>query len=309
MRRVLYNRLPNDHTRLPSVNFQIMFSRSHIRWLICIFALIPLAIYLTPEKSLLSKDPPLRRLKTISPFGGFDNKSPPSQWYDDNGTPLFYEAWRVKPGTQDSEPTKRSSLVQYGSRVACWPSTGGVWIKHSLRPELDYLGLPHDKDVQRVWPNMGTQEDDFCYKMRLIGADFYTLPPKLNTVACETLEMCVKPDYGAGELSFVWNFDGALAIVNLTRLREEQGIGLAGWNTVIDMEERSRIANIRVVGRTNLEVEDGIRYDGEDIWCHSNPERCQRLWCEAYPKHCHEAKCLPLYPRPESKCPHHRSKF
>jgi hypothetical protein len=115
-------------------------------------------------------------LKTIAPYSN-SNGTPPLDWFDENGIPLFYEAWRAKPGSQASEPSKRSSLLEHRSRVACWPSTGGVWIKHALRPDLDFLGIPYNEDVDRLWPYNSMLEDEFCYKMRLVGSSFYTLAP------------------------------------------------------------------------------------------------------------------------------------
>lgn len=47
-------------------------------------------------------------------------------WYDEDGTHLFYSAWRVKPATTTSESMVHSSLLKYGARVACWPQTGGI---------------------------------------------------------------------------------------------------------------------------------------------------------------------------------------
>ncbi|KAF1913199.1 hypothetical protein BDU57DRAFT_521954 [Ampelomyces quisqualis] len=58
-------------------------------------------------------------------------------WTRANGTPLTYNDWFENPPI----PTIRSHLTRYGARVACWPSTGGIWIKHADTVDMAFLGL------------------------------------------------------------------------------------------------------------------------------------------------------------------------
>jgi hypothetical protein len=245
--------------------------------------LIPLVAYFIPLLNPLNilqyyqlQSPQIFR--TIAPFAGY-NRIAPAEWDDKDGIPLFYEAWRAKAGSQTSEPTKRSSLLRYGSHVACWPSTGGVWTNFALGPDLDFLVLPR-QDVNRTWPYDAQTEDVFCQKLRLIGASFYELPLALTTFDCGTLEECVLPSSRKENLGFVWREDGALAILNLTIIKREYGPGLGGWSNACDMEGRCRIANLR----SRL----------YEPWCHVNPDRCRSLWCAMYPNYCQEVDLLPL---------------
>ncbi|KAH7380702.1 hypothetical protein BKA66DRAFT_419555, partial [Pyrenochaeta sp. MPI-SDFR-AT-0127] len=81
-------------------------------------------------------------------------------WFKTDGTPLFYSAWRAKPGAISPEPTSRSSLGKYGARVSCWPSTGGVWIKQADLVDLNFLELSRFTDTPRQFDQ--TAEDKFC---------------------------------------------------------------------------------------------------------------------------------------------------
>ncbi|OAL46674.1 hypothetical protein IQ07DRAFT_477131, partial [Pyrenochaeta sp. DS3sAY3a] len=81
-------------------------------------------------------------------------------WFDENGTPLFYGAWRAKPGKASPEPTARSVVSIQKARVACWPSSGGIWIKHADLVDLDFLRLDRFVDTPRQFNQ--TAEDEFC---------------------------------------------------------------------------------------------------------------------------------------------------
>ncbi|KAH7377890.1 hypothetical protein BKA66DRAFT_380271, partial [Pyrenochaeta sp. MPI-SDFR-AT-0127] len=81
-------------------------------------------------------------------------------WFDTRGTPLFYAAWRAKPGTLSPEPTARSTISKHKARVACWPESGGIWIKHADLIELDFLGLDRFADTPLQFNQ--TAEGEFC---------------------------------------------------------------------------------------------------------------------------------------------------
>ncbi|KAF1921713.1 hypothetical protein BDU57DRAFT_510659 [Ampelomyces quisqualis] len=122
------------------------------------------------------------------------------EWYNEAGTPLFYSAWRSNPNTAKSpEPMRRSDIFKGGARVACWPSTGGVWAKNVGLAEMDFLGLNRMDHTPRQFNQ--TAEDEFCGRLGAIGAQWWTLPPKFEERAhlgddqftCQTLEECFEP--------------------------------------------------------------------------------------------------------------------
>src|SRR5215471_15891135 len=60
------------------------------------------------------------------------------------------------------------------NRVACWPSTGGMWVKSLTAVEMAFLGLERFGEVCAAY---GTPEEDvFCSKLRSLGADWYRNP-------------------------------------------------------------------------------------------------------------------------------------
>ena len=100
-----------------------------------------------------------------------------TQWYDIDGIPLFYSAWRVREGEGRlrPEPTMRSAIMEHGARVACWPSSGGVWIKAADIVDLDFLGLDRLSDTARQFNQ--TSEDEFCTILTMVGASWWPIPP------------------------------------------------------------------------------------------------------------------------------------
>lgn len=110
-------------------------------------------------------------------------------------------------------PTKRSTIFKYDARVACWPSTGGIWIKHATPVDLDFLRLSRindtDKPLQRTYyytttcpildpdiyvPPPLAEEDFFCQKLRMLGADFWDLRPG-EGLHDEPIEYTIPPKY------------------------------------------------------------------------------------------------------------------
>jgi len=151
-----------------------------------------------------------------------------------------------------SLPTFRSNILPHGARVACWPSTGGFWIKHVPPVELDYLFLSGKNDTQRPLPpmthfwwapgrslsdeDMGnikdhplpfypppiSEEDLFCQMLRTVGADFWEIPPE-KSLKGVPIEYVMEPKY-RNELAFWWERWGrGTSLVNLTEARTRLG--------------------------------------------------------------------------------------
>lgn len=165
-------------------------------------------------------------------------------WYDANGTPLFYSAWRAKSVDTSPEPSKRSSLLKYGSRVACWPSTGGVWIKHADLVDLNFLGLERQYDTPRQFNQ--TAEDEFCEQLRKVGAQWWRLPPSFedrkhlgaDQFTCATLEECFEPEVKFGYL-IAWTEDErAACFVSAEEAEKKSDAKLSIYNNAMDMDER-----------------------------------------------------------------------
>lgn len=112
----------------------------------------------------------------------------------------LYHKWRLSSRVERPVPTLRSEIFRHGSRVACWPSTGGIWIKHADLIEMTFLNLPLDEDVPRQAEQEA--EDAFCLKLMMVGAERWRFPPCFedreelgkNQFACDTLEDCFLPD-------------------------------------------------------------------------------------------------------------------
>lgn len=168
-------------------------------------------------------------------------------WFDTDGTPLFYSAWRVQPndGHVSPEPTIRSSLVKHGARVACWPSSGGVWIKQADIVDMEFLGLDRFQDTPRQFNQ--TAEDVFCTKLKMSGADWWELPPAFDgkrghlgseKFACETLETCFTPDVKNPFLLAWPETSTTTCYISTTQAEEVGGELLGGYRNAMDMEER-----------------------------------------------------------------------
>jgi hypothetical protein len=188
-------------------------------------------------------------------------------------------------------PTKRSTLLEHGARVACWPSSGGVWIKHAPPAELDFLNLSRTNDTDRpeekiyehvrtcpqtspdvYHPPPITEEDLFCQKMRMIGADFWELPDNISESNNSPIEYAMKPKY-RNQLGFYWNVfeKDEPYFFNLTEAQRLYGPGLRGYNNVRSYDNRGAV--VRSLG---------------GIWCGQHLEQCNTMWCSQYPEHCYE---------------------
>jgi hypothetical protein len=195
-------------------------------------------------------------------------------------------------------PTARSTILPNGARVACWPSTGGMWIKHAPQIELDFLYLSRTNDTAKPIPKMmGYQypippdidreamdeyaawhpgpisdEDLFCEKMRMVGADFWTLPP-VQDLKGTPIEYFLVPKY-RNELGFHWNsWSSTTYVVNLTEAAEKFGPDLKGYNNATS-----------IFGRWGPVNELG----GSNCLASEEQGQCQKMWCSQYPEHCHE---------------------
>jgi hypothetical protein len=260
--------------------FALLSDRRSLRWLIILIPVILLLFgsYFSKLSSSTSSTLNKTHSKLLISHRSWNDTTPGpgNNWYSDVGTPLSYQAWRVKD-TQglSPEPTARSKIIHYGARVACWPDSGkGVWIRYATPLELDFLGLDCFHDTQRPWPLNGTEEAAFCTKMRMIGAEFWQLPPpeSLN-LRCSPLEKCVRP-YIRGDLAFAWPPGGGACVVNFTTATTRWGLGLKGYFNAESMNHRCDIS--KTLG---------------GFWC-QEPEVCEAMWCTQYPDNCNEASLL-----------------
>jgi hypothetical protein len=191
---------------------------------------------------------------------------------------------------------KRSTILSNGARVACWPLNGGIWIKHACPVELDFLSLSRSNDVERppekvyeyittcppsedrgVKPQLPlTEEDLFCQKLRMIGADFWEPPRTSPGSICVPIENLVMPKY-RNHLGFFWDVLSLSEpyVANLTKARRIHGPGLKGLDTVRNFYDCLPI--VKELG---------------GIWCGTNFESCSSMWCSQYPEHCHETDRL-----------------
>lgn len=188
----------------------------------------------------------------------------------------------------------RSTILDYGARVACYPSTGGIWIKHAVPVELDFLVLSRSEDTKRPWParvkrgkgpdegDMDyTEEDIFCERMRMVGAEFWDLSHCDLDAGPAYIRQYIPPQARV-DLSFAWPgmaqdycFTNGAWLVNLSVAREYHGAGLKGWNNILSMDERSRIAK-----------------DIGALYCPIQSDMCKAMWCAQYPTYCHEWRDL-----------------
>lgn len=128
-----------------------------------------------------------------SPYATYDIWGSPIQAFHDAFYRLdagyvpkhTYEAY----GLQPPKPVKRYDLAY--DKVACWQDDG-VWIKKLSPVEMLFLGVDRFQDVERAADQ--ADEDDFCARLRLHGASFWTLPvtwPERH-LWCSTVE-CMQP--------------------------------------------------------------------------------------------------------------------
>ncbi|PGH03145.1 hypothetical protein AJ80_08741 [Polytolypa hystricis UAMH7299] len=81
--------------------------------------------------------------------------------------PLFSPSWPNPPELKGI----RERLNPSSDIAACWPSTGGAWAKHLSPVEMAYLGLDRFTLIRASTDS--PSEDEFCTRLRRMGADFY----------------------------------------------------------------------------------------------------------------------------------------
>ena len=153
-------------------------------------------------------------------------------------SPPLAPAEEDPPDDKPFKPTLRYDLST--QNAACWPSTGGVWIKPMSPVELAYLGVDRFHDVERdADPDA---EDAFCAKLRGIGADWYELPPKWDPgyTWCEDMYGCVKPDVD-NRLQLGFTEDGGVWVLDMRGGYGRYEPGIWGLANCLTMGERCRV--------------------------------------------------------------------
>jgi hypothetical protein len=134
-----------------------------------------------------------------------------------------------------------------GGRVACWPSSGGVWVKNASPVELEWLGLPRFNSVERQVEQKAGEEDVFCAKLQLLGeAKFWKIPLTDDApykwdpgYVCEQLEDCYMPDLSERWIAGLPEH-GGIWILDLNE--REYPVGMLGLWNAFTMEERCRVS-------------------------------------------------------------------
>lgn len=148
----------------------------------------------------------------------------PIQTYEDAGMPHF-------------KPTKRYDLAF--NKVACWQDSG-VWIAKLSPIEMQFLGVDRFHESDRALDQ--ADEDEFCSRLRLHGASFWTLPPKWpqKLLWCETIE-CVQPSKRAASLEVGFPSTGGVCVLNTTDDRQLRGAERVALQNALTMDERCNI--------------------------------------------------------------------
>lgn len=164
-----------------------------------------------------------------------------------------------------------------------------MWIKEADIVEMQWLELDRFHDTPRAWPADGAEEDAFCATLKMLGADFYSLPPDFSQrahlpprkqFACETLETCLTPDKKS-DFVFAWpepeaiqvspwqTVRGAREVCYIRKEDVERAEG-GGWYNAVDMQERCGVIE-KLGGRVcscgyGCEALVGTDWDGPDGW-------------------------------------------
>lgn len=126
--------------------------------------------------------------------------------------------------------------------VACWPSTGGVWVKKLSPVEMQYLGVDRFADTERSTDP--AEEDAFCAKLQRLGASWWELTPswELPTLWCENIDACVKPKI-EGSVEIAYPVTGGVCVLRIPqewRSRSEHPLWYALRNA-LTMDERCQV--------------------------------------------------------------------
>jgi hypothetical protein len=89
-------------------------------------------------------------------------------------------------------PSKRYDLVK--NQIACWPSTGGVWLLDANIAYLDHLHLNKLENFEK--DHNAQAEDKFCEDIHQLGAMHFEIygPSTIPDPECSWMS-CVLPQW------------------------------------------------------------------------------------------------------------------
>lgn len=151
-------------------------------------------------------------------------------------------------------PIRRYDL-EY-DQVACWPSTGGVWIKALSPLEMQHLNLDRFADAERSADHV--EEDAFCIKLQQLGASWWELPPQWPwpTSWCGSIDACVQPVI-KGSVEIAYPENGGVCVLRIPDEWENHGDFLL-WNALrkaLTMAERCQVI-LRLGGKRCDDLEE-----------------------------------------------------
>lgn len=189
--------------------------------------------------------------------------------FDHRGDPVFRNVANL-------EPTARSAVIRYGARVACRPSSGGIWIKLADLVELDFLELDRWNDTPRQ--SNQTREDEFCTLLEMIGAEWWELPPSAQqhrgNLRCATLETCFQPNIKFKHLIAWPETEKAACVVPTERALARGEKAMLRYHNAMNMEERCEA--IRSLGGKFCKCPEACREIKDMEWGprHPGPDGC-----------------------------------
>ncbi|RDL37643.1 uncharacterized protein BP5553_05076 [Venustampulla echinocandica] len=144
--------------------------------------------------------------------------------------------WPEEP-VEPFDPIKRYSIA-YG-KVACWQNEG-VWIQDLAPVELSSIGVDRFQDTERSLNQ--TEEDEFCTRLRMCGASFWSLPPRWpeHINWCESIDHCVEPDINVN-LTTAFPKSGGVCVLDNTQGWEKFSPRGLGLYNALTMEERCNV--------------------------------------------------------------------
>jgi len=94
---------------------------------------------------------------------------------------------------------------------------------------MAFLDVSLMYDTNRPTPPNAAEEDAFCTRMRLIGAEFWENSTILHDPRCAPFEKCVSPQI-RNDLGITWlhgdsKGEGGAHLVNLTQARIREKLG------------------------------------------------------------------------------------
>ncbi|KAI9927443.1 hypothetical protein ASPWEDRAFT_186797 [Aspergillus wentii DTO 134E9] len=128
--------------------------------------------------------------------------------------------------------------------IACYPSTGGMWIANAEPLILQHLNVDRFTRTERF---QDPAEDKFCDRLRVVGASWWDFSPETvyEYIDCEPddWEVYDKPPWPAAYISSRYvGFpdDGGILVLKKRRWEPEVdfGRGIGGIDNALTMEER-----------------------------------------------------------------------